>query len=132
MSNANRNFVSIKSASEIKLEGVTVTLDKVNDCLKGVYIADGSGGMCRIVLDSYSLSAQIPAPPKKEKRYVLRGTIDGIGRIDRQFEQQWDADQAKRDIEGKLRGDSDLTVTQEEVEIADAANAAEPDDTIPF
>lgn len=132
MTNVIRNFVSVKNASEIKLDGITVALDKANDSLKAVYLSDGKGGVLRIVLDSYSICAQVPAPPKKEKRYVLRGTVDGIGRIERQFESQFDADQARREIESKLRGDFDFTVTHEEVELPNDSAPPVSDDPIPF
>lgn len=132
MSNRNLRYVNAKCASEIKLAGVTVTFDTTNDALRGVYLRDEHGNRCRIVIENYSnLYAQVPAPPKTEKMYVLRGEVPAIGPIARQFSEKFEAEDAKREIESAVRGDLDLSISCEEV-VVEAQSAPKLNDDIPF
>lgn len=126
-------YVNAKSVSELKLVGVTVTFDMVNDSLKAVYFRDAEGNHCRVVIEGYTgIFAQVPAPPKTEKRHVLRADLPVLGKIRREFDDRFEADQAKRELEAKFR-DSEIAVTEEDVPVPDgsedAKNAA---DDIPF
>lgn len=70
-------FKTIKSASEIQLAGVKVSIDQVNDCPQAVTVTDEQGKLLRISLRSYALSIETLAPPKTEKRWQLSGTLCG-------------------------------------------------------
>jgi hypothetical protein len=62
-----------------------------------------------------SLKLLVPAPPKKEKRHVLRGTVLGLP-IEENFTNEWDADTRKREFAFKVSADDiSLTITAEEV-----------------
>lgn len=119
------NFVTAKKPSDIKLAGIAVHFERVNDSLKVVTLTDGKGGVCRFKAGSYeSADVTVPAPPKKETKYVLRGELPVVGAIEKMFDEKYEADTAQRELEGAHRGDLNLTVSKEEVEAADESAPA--------
>ena len=124
------NYVTVKNADAIKLDGVTITFDKADDTLKAVYFRDTKGNHCRVTYENYTcLRAQVPAPPKMETRHVLRGVLPVVGEFSKQFEERHEADKAKRELENSHREDVELTITSEEVVVEPAAKTT---DDIPF
>jgi hypothetical protein len=66
-----------------------------------------------------SLKLLVPAPPKKEQRHVLRGTVLGLP-IEENFEYASDAERRRREFITKVSEDDiALTVTVEEVVVAE-------------
>lgn len=122
------NYDIATTADQIKLTGIKVAFDRVGTQLKAVYFRDSDGNVCRVALDSYNLTVNIPAGPKMGKRYILRGELPVVGKIEKQFDHQYEADAERRELEGKFRDELDLTVTHEEVEIEPASSASD----IPF
>ena len=70
-------WVSIKSASDVKLEGIKVDIEQVNNSLSAVIFTDAKGHTCKIVLQSYSMLFVMPEPPKLEDRWLVAGKYDG-------------------------------------------------------
>ncbi len=127
------NYVNAKNAAEIKLDGISVAFDKVDRGLQAVYLRDASGNRLRIAINSSSLQVQVPAPPEMEKRYVLRGEVPALGKVEKVFVEKHEAEGARDELTSAMRGDKEFTITCEEVEVAPngvAANAT--DDAIPF
>lgn len=120
-------YVQAKKATDIKLDGITVTFDKVDTTLNAVYLKDAAGNHCRIMLQSYSMQAQVPAPPKKEKRHVVRGEVPSLGKVRKEFAEKYEAEKAKRDLE-RMTGET-FSLDCEEVEVRDEAPVS---DEIPF
>lgn len=126
------NYVTVKHASDIKLAGITVNLEHVNNSLKVVTLTDGKGGLCRFSAGNYeSANVTVPAPPKKETRYVLRGELPVVGAIVKQFTEKCEADAAKSEIEATYRNDLNLKITKEEIEVTEPNAKASADD-MPF
>ena len=74
------NYVTVKNPTDIKLAGILVNFERVNDSLKVVTLSDGKGGICRFTAGSYEgANVTVPAPPKKEDRYILRGEVPVLG-----------------------------------------------------
>ena len=127
------NYATAKTAADIVLDGITVSFDKTDTTLRAVYFRDAKGNHCRVSLQSYAMNAEIPAPPKKEKRHILRGDVPGIGPVEKVFEQKWDAEQAQRELEETVRN-VDFKITCEEIEVdEDGAKVGTASaDPIPF
>lgn len=124
------NFVTAKRPADIKLSGIIVNFEHVNDSLKVVTLSDGKGGVCRFSAGSYeSANVTVPAPPKMEKRYVMRADLPDVGNIARTFEHKHEAESAKEALQ-RVHG-AEITITQEEVEIKDEATTKAVDD-LPF
>lgn len=120
------NYTAAKTPTDIKLEGITVSFDRTDNSLRGVYLRDAKGNHCRFIIDSYNFKAEVPAPPKKEKRYIVRAELPVIGKVEKAFEEKYEADDAKCDLEKVA--DGEVTVSSEEVEVekADAIDTAVP------
>lgn len=124
------HYVTAKKPSDIKLAGIKVGFEYVNDSLKVVTLRDVDGNICKFTSGSYEgANVTVPAPPKKEKRHVLRGELPVVGKVERFFEHKHEADAAKRELEA-LHGEFEFAIACEEVEINDAPAKA-PDD-MPF
>jgi hypothetical protein len=112
-------YVTAKKPADIKLHGIHASFEFVNDSLKVVTLKDANGGVVRFAAGSYeAANVTVPAPPKMEKRYVLRGELPVVGKIERAFEQKHEADEAKRTLQAG-HGDFEFLVSCEEVEIKD-------------
>lgn len=108
-------FIEVKKQSDIKLNGITVDLDVVNETVKGITLRDTAGGILKVVESGYAISVQVPAPPKTEKRWRVAGSLLGIDMC-KDFADQYEA---KRERDRLVGGapESDLKVEEVEVQI---------------
>jgi hypothetical protein len=105
-------FVTVKRATEIKLEGVKVSLDIVNGLQKGILLSDGKGGVLRVRLMGCSdLSIEVPAPPEVEKKHKLTGWVLGIP-VDKTFDHQHEAQREQMKLEEAAPGTALLKVEE--------------------
>lgn len=131
MPNVTVNLTAAKAADAVKLDGVSITFIKGDhDALRAVHLRDGKGGQCRVQLNGYStLECLVVAPPKMEKRYVVRADLPVVGEVKKVFEDQSEANEAKRELNA-LTTSGEASVTVEDVEVTNVAPA--PGDDIPF
>ncbi len=128
------HLTPIKSATELKLNGVAVEFNTEGDSVKEIVLS--SHGQ-RFVLkpgESYSQAIKIFRADKfkMEKRHVLGGEFVGLT-VDEAFESKFDAEQRKNELARK--GDaSGLTITEKEVPVdaGVAVKAATADLDMPF
>lgn len=111
-------FKSVKKASEVTLEGITVELDTVDGSIKGVILTDAKGNTLRVIERTYSLFVEVPAPPEMEKKYRLSGNLLGLP-VNMNFDSKYEADAEQERLERGIRGDeSELKVEEVEVPVA--------------
>lgn len=104
-------WVRTKKASEIKLKGIKVESDYVEDCLSAIILTDSEGNSIKIQRESTyysSVNVLIPAPPKIKKQFVVKGKIDGIEIKPQYFDHDYDATSF-------IVHKEELTITEEEV-----------------
>jgi hypothetical protein len=88
-------FKSVKKASEIKLAGITATLDVVDNSTQSITLDDEEGNSVRIAIRSYNLYVEVPAPPETEKKYQLVGHVLDLP-VDRVFDEKYEAENERR------------------------------------
>jgi len=119
---------TIKSAEQIKLSGVTVGLDYCDRSLKNVVIRDKDGNALRVGMESYSMTASVPAAPETKKVWRLHGEYRGL-KVNETFEYEHEAQQRHRDLEST----SGLEITNDEIEVkATTSTAPAQEDLVPF
>jgi hypothetical protein len=65
-----------------------------------VHLRDAKGNQCRIAKIDYStMACLVLAPPKIEKRYVMRAELPVVGKIEKAYEHQHDARSAADDVQ---------------------------------
>lgn len=121
-------FVTIKRASEIKLEGITARLDVVNNIQKGILLSDSKGNVLRVRISNYSdISIEVQAPPEVEKKHKVTGTVLELP-VEKTFDDRYEADRELSRLEGAAPGNTDLKVEEVEVPIDGQGST----DDIPF
>lgn len=103
-------WVRTKKASEIKLKGIKVESDYVEDYLSEIILTDSEGNSIKIQRENTysSVNVLIPAPPKIKKQFVVKGKIDGIEIKPQYFDHDYDATSF-------IVHKEELTITEEEV-----------------
>ena len=91
-------FKSVKKASEVTLEGITVELDTVDGSIKGVILTDAKGNTLRVIERNYNLFVEVPAPPEMEKKYRLSGNLLGLP-VNMNFDSKYEADAEQGDAD---------------------------------
>lgn len=104
---------TIKTASEITLDGIKAEIEMHNGSVKSVELTDAKGGRLKACLDSYSLSILIPAKPEMKDAYLLKGEFRGLS-VKELFEQEYEAKQRLRDI---TDGGDENALTIEKVKV---------------
>jgi hypothetical protein len=72
---------SIKTASEIKLQGIKAEFVTVNNAKRILMLTDANGRKVNITrLNSYdeSIDVQVPADPVTEEKFKVKGDIAGV------------------------------------------------------
>lgn len=115
----------IKTASELKLNGVAVEFNTEGDSVKEIILS--AHGQRFIVKPSESYSSAIKIfradKFKMEKRHVLAGEFCGLT-VNEAFDLKYDADTRKSEL-GQKGDTSGLTITEKEVPV-DAGVAVKP------
>ena len=91
--------------------------------LGGLSLLYKDGQISKIVTENgvliesmYGISISVPAPKTKVKKYRLSGTLTLGFLVDEEFDQKYEAEERKREIEGEISG-TQLIITPVEVEI---------------
>ena len=71
-------WTRLKTSTANILDGIKIESDYSETVLKSVTLTDASGHVARVVIDSYSLYLEVPAPPATEKKWELSGTFKGL------------------------------------------------------
>ncbi len=86
------NWKSVKTSSEVVLEGVSVEVETVDGAVVACVLSDESGNKVRCAIESYNFRISIPAPPPTKDVYVVSGRVRGTDIIvERQFDDFGDA-----------------------------------------
>lgn len=123
-------FKAVKSADEIKLDGVTIELDKTGDTINGLTITDAKGRLLRIAKRNWSdIALEVPAPPETIKMHIVSGDLLGLP-VREQFAESYEATNRASAIRA---AGGEVTVTLEDVVKPSEVTASTPasDDT-PF
>lgn len=111
------NWTSIKTAADMRLDGVTFDCEFRDKSLAAVTATDKNGNAIRFVLENYSVRALVPAAPEKKTVHVVKGTVRAIGtEIREEFDEPYAANSRRNEIEQAEVCDN-VAVTTEEVEI---------------
>lgn len=114
---------TIKSLDECKLEGVTLSWEKIDGQVRSVTLTDQSGNIVKMSkANTYSdaIAVLVPAPPVMEDRWVLSGELPGSIFIRKAFKHQYEADEAKAALNGSGDG---LKVEKLKMPVDDAGKA---------
>lgn len=109
------NLTTIKTAADMKLDGVNFDCEWRDKVLSAVTLTDKSGNLVRFVLESYSVRALVPAPVEKKTVHVVSGKVRVVGtEIREQFDEAHEASTRRYELE---RADvlDEVAVTTEEV-----------------
>lgn len=120
-------YTSVKKESEIKLDGIRVTFDKVDSAIKMVYLTDKSGNVVRFSNPYSSVEMSVPAPPETEKRYTVTADVPGLGEIKKTFTEESEARAAAREANHSASLGNPATISEEDVVVEEPK-----DDGIPF
>jgi len=108
------NWETIKTSKDASvLDGITVEVDKTDSSFRSITLLDKSGSKLRVRIDSYNLYIDVPAKPKTEKRWAVKGEYRGLP-VDETFEDKYEATQRRNEID---YGNEAITVSEVEVEI---------------
>lgn len=105
------NFVSVKTLSEIKLEGVTVDWVKEDKTVKEVIVRDTKGNQIQIKVGatySDALKILVHQPFEEVNRFVLEGTFLGLSPVEEFFENEWEAKAKLEEYSGRAAYGSEV------------------------
>lgn len=72
-------LITAKGAAEVKIPGVRVELNKVDNQITGATLTDKDGKILAIfTMLSYTFTVQIPAPVETEDAFLVEGTAFGL------------------------------------------------------
>jgi len=107
------NWETVKASKDAVLDGVAIEIDKADSSTTAVIFTDSRGGKLRLRLDSYRICIEVPAKPKTEKKFALKGEFKGL-QVNETFDSQYLAENRRDDID---YGNKELLVEEVEVEI---------------
>jgi hypothetical protein len=117
-------FATVKTANDVKLNGVTVEFEKHDSNLDSVTLTDAAGNVFKIAKTSYSdIGAFIPAPPKMVKKYFVTGEFKGVTKLadEGPFDGEYEATCRKNEIQKAADYAENLSIeiVEREVEVSD-------------
>lgn len=128
------NYVTVDKPSDIKLSGIKVDFERIGTRLASVTLTDSEGGFVRFNApnDYNGVVPLVAAPPKTEKRYVIRADLPVVGKVVKAFDSKYDeaCTKMKADLDAK---EIDFSEGEEDVVVdADSAPVRTVNDDIPF
>lgn len=114
------NLVSVKTESDIKLEGIKAKFSRQDGTIRCIELEDSNGSYLRIDCD-YGTRVLIKSPPKKIKRHRVTTTASGCGLTfpPELFDNQYEASARKNAIEATLGSGCEVTIDEIEVDEVD-------------
>jgi hypothetical protein len=105
-------LVSIKTAADCPLKGITCDFTKEDGRLTEVTLRDAEGNVLvfRQPASYDSLKVMVPQEHERADRYKLHGNFLGVAHISEFFEDSYAASEKLRDYDEKANGDSGLKV----------------------
>jgi hypothetical protein len=91
-------WTRVKDRKQLVLDGISIEADKSDSSLRSVTFTDGAGHKVRVLIDSYTLYVEVPAPPKMVEKFEVSGVIAGVP-VTEQFDDSYSADNRKRELE---------------------------------
>lgn len=91
------NFIKVKKPSTLHLDGINIDLEMVTNPgydpkIMAAKFTDAAGNIVVVTTESrYAMEVLVPAPPKKEDRWVLSGNYVGQMPFEEEFEHEDDA-----------------------------------------
>jgi hypothetical protein len=107
------NWEMVKASKDAMLDGIEVEIDKTDSSVTSITFTDKSGAKLRARLDSYSLRLEIPAKPKTEKKWALKGEFKGLP-VDEKFDSEYAAQSRRDDLD---YDNKNLLIEEVDVEI---------------
>ena len=107
------NWETIKTSKDAVLEGVSIEIDKSDSSTTSVILTDVNGLKLRVRLDSYSMKVEVPAKPKTEKKWELKGEFKGLP-VEEKFDSEYEAKSRRDELE---YGNEDIAISEIDVEI---------------
>lgn len=107
-------FQTIKKDSEVFLNGVNVSIDRVDNSLRSITLTDDVGNVVKVQIASYSMEILVPAAPKMVEKFMLKGNVCGLI-VNEQFDDKYSAENRKNEIESNTRSECELTIEKEMV-----------------
>jgi len=110
-------FTEVKKDSDVALAGIKAEIHWKDKEPSEITLTDGEGRCVRIVRDQYGrLDILVPAPPEKVTKYRVRGRFADAVDIDESYEDKFDADRRRDELEAKDPGFSKSTIEVDQVE----------------
>lgn len=109
---------TIKTASEAKLKGITVEIERRDGQFTAVTLRDEEGNLLRVAKTDYSsIGVYVPAEPKLVTKYRVQGEIAGV-KVDEIVEGKYAGEDRLRELsELSHRAKIELVETKETEEI---------------
>lgn len=108
------NWETVKANKDAAvLDGIEIEIDKSDSSTTAVTMTDKAGNRLRLRMDSYTLRVEVPAKPKTEKMWALRGEFKGLP-VDETFESAYRAENRRDELE---YGNKDMVIEEVDVEI---------------
>jgi hypothetical protein len=94
------SWKTVKSAGDMKLDGVAVDAEFRDKTLSAVTLTDTKGQAVRFVLENYAVKAMVPAPAEKKAVHVVTGAVPVLGTpVREECEDKFSADMRKHELE---------------------------------
>ena len=94
------NWQRIKTASEVRLAGIAVSLEVIDKSICGITLRDKDGNTVRASKQGYSdFAIFIPAEPEMKEVFKLHGKYRGKVDMCESFPSQYEADQRHRELD---------------------------------
>ncbi len=109
-------YITTKKPQEIKLEGINIEVEKVNEDISSLKLTDSKGNILKLNRENYygSIQVYIKAPPKLEKRWFVTGKIGEAEILPKEF------DSSSRALDFLNQQDNhSLIIEEKDIEIQD-------------
>ena len=116
--------IRVKTADQVKLYGISVELDMVDNQIKGIKLCDGARDLV-VRIDSYSLSVEVSAEPQVKDVFTVTGMW-----MDNLIEKQADTRPQAEMLAQQMRdnGATDVDIFEDSVTVKD--NSVFPNNTL--
>jgi hypothetical protein len=109
-------FVKVKSEKELKLNGITIDCNIVDNEFTHITFTDNEGDCVSISIASYSMKVCKKAPPEMVKKWRINSDISYL-KVDELFDEKDEALDKIQEITSALGYASEAVLTVEQVEV---------------
>ena len=108
-------WTAVKSAKQINLLGVEVEIDRSENAFRTITFTDPSGNKLRVAHNSYSMTVEVPSPPKTTEKFAVTGEVLGVP-ISETFDDSYQANSRKQELKSGTREEINVRVEPIQVE----------------